>query len=169
MSRRARTRRDRRVILNPVQVAMQGVALLADEDRTALQRIADNALLAYSCGDDCATQWCVLADAMNVAETLARAGICSDAGSQRYIWRAQAALSAAYGRHQERNTWAMRGPELVALGDGVLIHRIQLEHCSVREYCNAVEATKERMRQALAGNAPAGARVLVGNSDRAER
>ena len=163
MSRRARHRPDkRRVALNSVQIAIEGAALLAPADRVALQRICDDALSAYSRGVDAQAHWLTLADALNVAEALAQAGICSDSSSVRMIDQAQRALGAAHQRHAERGTWAMRGPELQALGDGVLIHRIQLDHCSVREYVDAVESTKRHMQAARAGNAPAGAVVCVG-------
>lgn len=163
MSRRARNRPDkRRVALNSVQIAIEGAALLAPADRAELQRICDHALNSFSRGQEASAHWCTLADALNVAEALAQAGICSDTSSAGMIDQAQRALAAAFQRHAERGTWALRGPELQALGDGVLIHRIQIDHCSVREYVDAVEATKRRMHAARSGNAPAGATVCVG-------
>lgn len=162
MSRRARQRFDRRVIMNPVAVAMENAQRLCPADRAALQGIVTQALMLYSQGRDCAAQWCCMADALNVAETLARAGICADAGSRQRIADAQAALASAHLRHTQHGTWALRGAELQALADGLWMHRVQLDHCSLGEYQRAVRDTAERIRQARTGNAPAGAIVLQG-------
>lgn len=161
MSRRARNRFNRRVIMNPVAVAIGGVALLDEGDRAALQRIIDGALDALRVGPDHAGAWASLADALNVAEALSDVGICSDDGSVQAIGGAQAALAAVHGRYSERKTWAMRADEIKALECGTMIARIQLDHCSVREYMDSVERVKRRVSAALAGNAPRGARVCV--------
>lgn len=162
MSRRARQRFDRRVILNPIAVAIEGAARLPAADRIALQGIVQHALDSFRRGADCAAQWCVLADALNIAESLARLGIASDADSMERINAAQRALATAHQRHSTRGTWALRGAELQALDAGLWTHRIQLDYCSLREFERARHDTAERMRQARAGNAPAGAVVIEG-------
>lgn len=162
MSRRKRARFDRRVLLNPVAVALENAARLAARDRLALQGIVRNALEAYRTGQDCAAQWCVLADALNVAEGLAAAGICSDEASCERIAAGQRALSLAHRRHAERGSWTMYAAELRALDEAVWVGSVQLDHCSLGEYERAVEATRRRMQQARAGNAPAGAVVCMG-------
>jgi len=145
-----------------VQIAIEGTALLAPTDRIALQRICDQALDLFRRGQDAAAQWAILADALNVGESLTRLRICSDDASVAKIDAAQQALAAVHQRHAERKTWAMRASELQALDDGIEIHRIQIDHCTVREYVEAVEATRRRLQAALAGNAPVGAVVCVG-------
>jgi len=162
MSRRARTRFDRRVILNPIAVAIDQARKLHQVDRQNLQRIVEHAQHAFRTGRDCATQWVVLADALNTAEALARIGIASDADSRERIDGAQRVLADVHQRQAQRGTWALRGPELQALDDGLWVARIQLEHCSLGEFDRARRDAAERVRQARAGNAPAGALVVEG-------
>jgi hypothetical protein len=162
MSRRARSRFDRRVILNPIAVAIEGATKLAACDRLELQGIVNNALALFRAGHDCAAQWLNMADALNIAESLAGLGICSDPASHERIAVAQRVLATVQQRHTERGTWALRGPELQALDDGLWLHATQLEHCSLREYERAKDKTAQRIQQARAGNAPAGAIVIEG-------
>jgi hypothetical protein len=160
MSRRARARFDRRVILNPVAVAIEGAQKLCVKDRSNLQRIVDLALQAFRTGRDCAAQWRNMADALNTAESLARVGIASDDASRDRIDAAQRVLADVHQRHAEHGSWTLRGPELQALDDGLWVFRVQLEHCSLGEFERARHDCTERIRQARAGNAPAGARMV---------
>jgi hypothetical protein len=162
MSRRARNRYDKRVILNPIAVAIEGAQKLPAVDRLNLQRIIQAAFDAFRLGQNCDVQWVVLADALNIAESMSQIGIASDEASVERIQRAEQVLADVITRHRERGTWALRGPELQALEDGVWTCKIQLEHCSLREFERARDATVERVRQARAGNAPKGAIIIEG-------
>lgn len=162
MSRRARQRFDRRVILNPVAVAIESASKLSQRDRTELQRIISDAWKAYKRGEHCATHWLTLADALNIAESLSTLGICSDDESRAKIDAGQRVLADAVVRHRERGTWALRASEQAAMVDALEIADIQLEHCSLGEFSRAKERTEVRVRQARAGNAPAGAIVIEG-------
>jgi hypothetical protein len=162
MSRRKRNRFDRRVILNPVAVAIESAGLLSERNCAELVQIIDGAFNDYRVGRDCAKHWLTLADAMNIAEQLARVGICSDDGSRSRIDAAQRALAAAQHRRQAQGTWALRGPELADLDEGLFVHRIQLECCSLGEFERAHRAVAVRISQARAGNAPAGAVIVEG-------
>lgn len=164
MSRRARARFDRRVILNPVAVAIDHARKLDPVDRGNLQTIVNGALQAFRTGRDCAAHWCTMADALNTAEALARVGIASDEASRSRINDAQRVLADVHRRHAERGTWALRGPELQALDDGLWVHRVQLDHCSAGEFERARQDTAERLRQARMGNAPAGAVIVEGHA-----
>lgn len=160
MSRRARSRHDKRVILNPIEVACNGVQRLDPRDSAALQRIVADALDEFRRGIRCPEHWACLADSLNVAEALSQAGICSDAASVQRVTAAQQVLADVRMRHHERGTWTLRGTELLALCDGLLMVRIQIDLCSVREYVDAVGLVKRRVAAALAGNAAAGT-ILV--------
>jgi hypothetical protein len=69
-------------------------------------------------------------------------------------------LADVHERHAARKSWTLRGPELQALSDGLWVARIQLEHCSLGEFERARKQVAQRIRQARAGNAPAGAHVV---------
>ena len=160
MSRRARARFDRRVILNPVAVAIEGAQKLRPDMRADIRGIVDQALARFRTGDDCAAQWRNMADALNTAEALARIGIASDEASCDRIADAQRVLADVHQRHAEHGSWTLRGPELQALDLGLWVFGVQLDHCSLNELERARRDCTERIRQARAGNAPAGARVV---------
>jgi hypothetical protein len=162
MSRRARPRFDRRVLLNPIAVAIELSSLLQPRDRLALQGIITDALDKYRRGVDCDAHWRSMADALNLAEGLARIGIASDDESRDRIDAAQKVLFDAQSRFRQRGTWALRAAEMQALDDGLWVARVQLDHCTLGEYERAHKETQQRIAAALAGNAPAGALIIDG-------
>jgi hypothetical protein len=166
MSRRARNRRDRRVILNPVAVAIANAQRLIPVDRANLQGICLSAFEEFRRGRDCPNHWATMADALNMAESLASIGIASDIESQERIEAAQRALADVALRHGDGGSWTLHAPEMAALDDGLLVHHAQLEHCSLREYESAERMTRNRLFQARHGNAPAGAIVIDGGIGR---
>jgi hypothetical protein len=165
MSRRARQRkayRPKLVALNAIQRAIEGAALLPREQVAGIKAILANALVAFGRGEQCAGHWRSMADALNVAEGLAAIGICSDDDSTDRISAGQQALANVQQRHTARGSWTLYPAERQALDDALWLHGIQLEHTSFSEYERAVDNTRERIRQAIAGNAPRGAVVLQG-------
>lgn len=164
MSRRARSRRDRRVILNTMAFATESARKLRPDGRAELQQIIDGAAERFRAGTNaergCA--WRTLADALNTAEALCGMGIASDAASRERIDAAQAVLAAAWQSSDERGTWSLHAAELQALDDGLWVHGVQLDHCSLGEFERARRLVAERVRHALAGNMPAGTRICDG-------
>jgi len=167
VSRRARQRPNRRVILNPIQVAIANASRLEARDRANLSAIMADALDKFRRGIDCPDHWRSMADALNMAENLAGIGIASDEASRQRIQAGQRVLADVAQRAFHTDSWTLRSPELQALDDALWIHRIQLEHCSLGEYERAERATVNRVSQARAGNAPAGAIVIEGGLGRA--
>lgn len=172
MTSTSRQRRDARgakryqpkvVALNAIERAINGVRKLSTEDQTAIKRDMDTALREFGCGRDCASHWLTMADSLNVAEQLAARGICSDAASQERIQAGQAALVTVNDRHATTGSWTLYAAERTALDDALWLHGVQVEHCSLSEYAAAVQAVRQRVQQAIAGNAPRGARVLLGD------
>ena len=152
--------RRRPVYLNAHAMAMESAAKLRPEVRADLQRIISGAFDQYRAGRDCPTHWRTMADALNTAEMLSKAGIASDAESKARIDDAMRVLAAAFERFEERGSWTLRGAELGALDDGLWVARMQLEHCSLGEFEKARRAVSERIRHARAGNVPAGAHIV---------
>lgn len=153
----------RRIVANPVQLAMLGAAKLPQADRDTLRAIGEQALTGLRTGNgDLVGHWKSIADALNVAEQLSVLGICSDQASRDRIEAGHEALASVHARHHERNSWTLTAAELRSLDDGLWIHRVQLEHCSLSEYERAVTRVRHRTSQALAGNAAPGVQVLGG-------
>ena len=154
--------RPRAVALNATQIAINRVGKLSPEDVDGQVGLARRALREFACGVECARHWCGLADVANMAETLSRMGICSGPDAQTILDDAMAALSAVHTRHRQRGTWTLYPAELDALRWMTTLHARQLSECDYGEFDGAYKTTSERMRQARAGNAPAGAVVVCG-------
>lgn len=150
----------RPVYINATAMAIESARKLRPEARTELQHIISGAFDEFRAGRDCANHWRTMADALNTAEMLSKAGIASDAESKARIDDAMRVLAAAFERFEERGSWTLRGAELGALDDGLWVARMQLEHCSLGEFEKARRAVSERIRHARAGNVPAGAHVV---------
>lgn len=150
----------RPVYINATAMAIESARKLRPEARTELQHIISVAFDEFRAGRDCANHWRTMADALNTAEMLAKAGIASDDASKARIDDAMRVLADVHERHAARKSWTLRGPELQALSDGLWVARIQLEHCSLGEFERARKQVAQRIRQARAGNVPAGAHVV---------
>jgi hypothetical protein len=160
MSKPRKKYRPKPVHLNAVQRAMESVQVLPKHDTGELKAIVRQAFADFTTGQDCAANWKSMADALNVAEALSDIGICSDATSRETIAAGASVLGAVAARHAERNTWALKADEFKALSEGLWLHRVQLDHCSLGEYQRAVTAVAKKTRQALAGNAGQGVQVV---------
>jgi len=161
-SRKGARVKPRRVIRNPLEFVMLGAVKLTPAERSELRSIYEGAFDRFRRADDCPAQWVMLADAMNMAESLSSIGIASDEQSAELIHAGQAALAEVAKRHQAGGSWTLYPAEIAALDEALFVHRVQVEHCSRGEFNRAVDLTHHRCRQALFGNAPAGGVVLQG-------
>lgn len=164
MSRRARQRAAPRVYSNAVQIAIARARRLSDEDVAGQRTLLRNALTEYSQCLHCARHWASLADAANMAETMASMGLGSGPHADDLIAAAQEALAAVYMRHAQRGSWTLYPAELDALHWLLALHcDTQMPACSYGELDTALARTSNRLAQARAGNASPGALVLLGN------
>lgn len=155
--------RPRTVAANAVQLALNNVHQLARQDVRGQAELLRTALAEFQRGQHGGQHWRSLADAANMAETLATMGIGSGHDAQRIIQRAQQALHDVALRHRQRGTWALHHDELDALQWLLRLHSTQLEACDYSEFNRAMGHTQNRIAQARAGNAPAGAVVVRGD------
>lgn len=165
MSRRARQRAHhprRAGALNAVEIAINGARRLSDDDVQGRRRLLERARREMACGVQWRLHWGRLADAANMAETFAAMGLGSGPDAERVITAAQRALHDAHVRHAERGSCALYADEIDALDWLVRVHVLQLASCSYSEFAAAYDRTRERISQAMAGNATPGACVVVG-------
>lgn len=165
MGRNTRPRkayRPRTIAANSVERCIEGAAIIDQAQATASRAACARALDKLKRGDDARFAWCVLADAMTMAEHMAGVGICSDADCRAVIDGAQAALAAVAARQAERCSWSMRASEISAIDEGLFIHSTQLQHISLHEYETALANAMRTAHQALAGNAAAGVVMVDG-------
>lgn len=144
--------------------AIQGACKL---DQAEVSKAVDGvaaALLNLQRGIEPDFQTRVLGDMLNVAEQLAELGICSDAESREVITQAQATIAGLCEQHAAIGSWTLRAADLGRLREAIFRHRIQLEHCSLREYEAALDAVVRIVSQALAGNA-ARRVIVIGHID----
>jgi hypothetical protein len=157
--------RPKPVHCNIVAIALNKVRKLSAEDVQRQRDIMGTALREFSAGKQCAYHWRSLADAANMAETLAAMGICSGQQADSIINTSQLALATVQGRHTVRGTWTLYPAELESLQWLLVLHLRQLAECDYGEFEKAYQTTSTRVAQARAGNAPAGAIVIVGDVD----
>jgi hypothetical protein len=150
------------VTLNAHQVAMARVHTLRADDAQRQVRLLRTALAEFKRGLHCVQHWLSLADAANVAETLAQLGIGSGPQATQVIGNAQRALSDVQLRHQAGHSWTLHAAEMAALAWLVDLHALQLTTCDYSEFERALDLTRNRIAQARAGNAPAGALIIEG-------
>ena len=163
MSRRARKYNPRPVYTNAVQIAMGRAKRLTAADVAGQTQLVQNALAQFCQGVACDLHWRSLADTANMAETLAAMGLGGGDDADRVVRDAQAALHDVHQRHSSRGTWTLYADEIDALHWLVRLHcTAQLPACSYGELATAMDRTQNRLRQALAGNAPRGALVVDG-------
>lgn len=159
MSRRAR---ERRAATNAWQIAINGAQALSAADVRGQRLLLERAVSDLSCGLHCGAAWATLADAANMAETLCGMRLGSGPDAERVIEGAQQALADVHGRHAVRGTWTLWADEIDALQWLVRLYVTQIEACSFSEFERAYQRTRNRIAQAVAGNAAPGTRIVVG-------
>lgn len=148
---------------NSYQIAMAKVVTLQRQLLDNQVSIVAQALDDFARGVDCAERWKHLADTANVAEQLTAIGIGSGPQAIRVIHAAQHALANVAQRWRERGSWTLYAAELDALQWLKSLHREQLSRCSHGEFERAMDAAHNKVSQARAGNAPAGAVIVEGD------
>jgi hypothetical protein len=163
VSRRARKYQPRPVYANAVQISLARVKPLSAADVAGQAALIQHALAQFCQGANCDMHWRSLADAANMAETLAGMGLGSGDDATRVIELAQRALADVHQRHTTRGSWTLYADEIDALHWLVRLHcTAQLPARSYGELSDAMAATRNRLQQALAGNAPRSALVIDG-------
>lgn len=151
---RKRSRYRPRVLdTDPVGIAITKAAALTPAERETLQAPVRRALNAFRSGAGDWPAWCDLADAFNISEALARAGIARD--HLQTALTAQAALADLYHRQDAEKDWSLRGTELHDLDEAVWLYETQLRFVSKGEIEKALLLVQRRVKAALAGNYPA--------------
>lgn len=133
-----------------MQTATLRVSTLSSADVAELITSMTAAFDRMRAGQRPDASWCELVDALNVAEALAQAGIAADRMPE--IMAGQQALLTLLDRHAATGSWTMRGAEITALDEALLMAKAQVHYMTYGELSDAIEAVKRRAAQALAGN-----------------
>lgn len=154
--------RPKPVIANPVAFAIESATKIEPAQVAKLVRAGADALVTLKTQQgDVPHAWRTLADVFNVAEALSDIGILSDKYSRGEVAAAQEALGDVMARHKSIGSWTLRGAEMLALEGGLWVQRTQLDYASLSEYERARREVVNKVKAALAGNAPSGVKVYA--------
>lgn len=144
---------------NPLEVAINRAMLLLPTERAEILERYTAAFKVMRAGHGCADEWAKLVDATNIGTVLAHRRIASD--HKATFAAASAALRDLHDRHARTGSWTLKGTEIAALDLALLIHKIQLDHCSRGELALAVQTVINRTRAALSGAVAPGTTVCL--------
>ena len=139
-------------------MAMQGAARLSLDDRTVWALQLDGAIQSVRVARAAESDWRCIFDAVNLVEEFCRMRLARDEGG--LVERAQEACVAILDRQRATGTRAARAAELQALQALQEAWIDLLASVTHAERFAADERVARRVRAALAGHAPAGARVI---------
>jgi hypothetical protein len=143
--------RPRPVHLNSIQRAIENASKLDPADVAKAVAGVDEAFDRFRQAVDPVQAWRVMADALNMAETMSDLGICSDADSLQLILDGQAVLARAADQRAAIGTWALRAADMTTLREALDRHHLQLQFVSLSEYERAIELTRARVDAARRG------------------
>lgn len=158
--------RPKPVYTNVLDRARENAATLNPTEVARVVAVCTQAATLLRQGVEPAKQVDILADALNVAESIAELGICSDDESVEAIAGAARALVAVATRARDTGSWTMHAAELRALDDGLERHAIQLRFVSRSEYDRAIDRTRAKLSAALRGQGHRQAMFLPGGFGR---
>lgn len=142
--------RPKTVAINTVELAIKNACAFTDQERAVVATAMTEALESLRTGTLDTFYWKSLADMLNVAEGLMRQGIGAGLEAHQCIEAASVALAAIAKRMPKSST--ARASELEAIRLAADLHKLQLQHCSNREYKLAVEWVRRRVQADLRGD-----------------
>lgn len=145
---RKHCRRTVRPLVNPIALAISG-ASVTPKDRLDQLRIRElSCIEAFRQGKANKEDWKLLADVVNIAETMSVEGVGREALPA--IEAAQGALERAHDRFTDTGRYGIDGPGLEALRGLYEWHDAQRTAIARSEYERLIQLTAARMRTALA-------------------
>lgn len=141
---RKRTKRKVYALLNPIEHAIAGAAIT---DNVALDKLRFGelaAIAAMAMGKGTITDWRLLADMVNICETMADSGIGPEA--LPHCERLQTDLIAAAHRFEKTGRMGLTGTGLVEAREVFLYHDAQRLSIPRSEYERMIEKTHRRLR-----------------------
>lgn len=145
MTRKA-CRRKRYPLINPIQMAMEGAAITPDDVLDRLRLLELSAVEAFTHGRATVDDWRTVADVLNVAETMARAGVGPEV--LEVCVRVQDGLTQARERYGRTGRMGLSGPAIRDVRDLVQYHDLQRASVSRSEYERHIATTANRIRSA---------------------
>lgn len=143
---RKHTRRKHYKLVNPIEMAMLGVAPAGQEILDDIRTRNLSAIDAFAKGVATPADWRTIADCLNVAETMARGGIGPEVLEP--CKQVQSALGEAHRRYRQLGRLGLTGPEIQALRELHEYHDLQIQSVTRAEFERWIEKTAARIRSA---------------------
>lgn len=145
MSRKKCIRKHWRLV-NPITHVMEGIQVTPSDVLDQLRVLELSAIESFAKGMAVKSEWDALADMLNVAETMADAGVGPEV--LEACWRAQDGLDEARERWVRTKRLGMSGPALQAMRSLYEFHDLQRTSVTRSEYEEFIRKTANRIRSA---------------------
>lgn len=142
---RKATKRRHYALTNPIQLAIDGACKTSEQDLDKLRLLELSAIEAFAQGKATVYDFRSVADLLNLAETMAKTGIGSEA--LEACQAAQAALLRAKEGYAD-DVMRLAGADLDALRELFAWHDAQRTAISRSGYERAIQKTMDRIRSA---------------------
>lgn len=130
-------------LINPVTHAIAGACITPDSVLVPVRAMELSALEEFRKGNATIEDWKILADILNVAETMAQNGIGVEVAE--VCERATEALDRARTRHKTHGRIGRAAGEYEILRELYEFHDLQRKSISRSEYEKQIEATRRRI------------------------
>lgn len=141
---RKRTRRKVYALVNPIQHAIEG-ACITDQQSIDKLRLAELAAIdAMARGHGSVQDWKLLADMVNICETMADSGIGPEA--LPHCERLQQDMIVAAERYEKTGKMGLTGPGLIAAREVYQYHDLQRASVPRAQYERMIEKTRGRIQ-----------------------
>ena len=147
MNGRRRPRVPRRITLEPMKLAMNGVSKPRKEEVDQLLDAVRQANKALREGVATLSQWSVLAGTLDVAMSIERRGVVR--GLREYLASADLALKAVFNRGNQLQGWCpvhLEFDELDAVQEFVDLYYFQMRQLSREEFDTAINRASKVIR-----------------------
>lgn len=141
---RKRTRRKVYALVNPIQHAIEGACITQQQAIEKLRLAELAAIDAMARGAATIQDWKLLADMVNISETMADSGIGPEA--LPYCHALQQDLIDAAHRYEKTKKMGLTGPGLVAAREVYGYHDLQRQSVARSEYERMIEKTRNRLQ-----------------------
>lgn len=149
--------RPKPVAVFTIDYAREGAGLISEEKLAIVRDGVDSAVRKVFSGDNPDLNIRVIADALNMACSFNAVGFRVDPAILNAGMRAIKMIC-------ERDTWATRHEEREAILTAVAAHHAQMQSgMTIGDYEKALNLTKRRLTQYIAGNAPEGHITICGD------
>lgn len=141
---RKQTKRKHYDLVNVIDHAIAGAAITDESRLNQLKTVELSSLEALSKGQGRVNEWWDMTNVLNIAETMALAGIGPEV--LPYCEAAQIELQAAAKRYEATGKMGLTGAGIQAMRELISFHDLQRRSVCRAEYFRHIKRTQDRLR-----------------------